>query len=120
MLVLPAGLRVFVCSEPVDMRRSFDSLASVTREILQEDPISGHLFVFFSRSWSSVKILHWEKSGYWLYYKRLERGTFKLPVKRQSCRSLEIDSKELSLILEGLDLNGAKQRVRFQREAFCS
>src|SRR5437879_1840403 len=117
MLMLPPGLRVFVCAEPVDMRRSFDSLAAGTREILQENPCSGHLFVFFSRSWSSVKILHWERSGYWIYYKRLERGTFRLPVRHQSCRSLEIDAKELSLILEGLELDGAKHRVRFHREA---
>jgi len=99
------------------MRRSFDSLAAVVKEILLENPYSGHLFVFFSRSWSSVEILHWEKSGYWIYYKRLERGTFKLPVKRGSCRSLEIDAAELSLILEGLDLDGAKHRVSFQRSA---
>ena len=118
--MLPSEVRVFVCVEPVDMRRSFDSLSAVTREQLKEDPHSGHLFVFFGRSWSAVKILHWEKSGYWLHYKRLERGTFRLPVRRGSCGSLELDGKELSLILEGLDLNGAKHRIRFSREIMSS
>ncbi len=115
--MLPSGLRVFVCTEAVDMRCSFDSLAAVVKGQLREDPYSGQLFVFFSRSWSSVKLLHWEKSGYWIYYKRLERGTFKLPIRKGSCQSLEVDSKELSLILEGLELDGAKHRVRFQRES---
>ena len=115
--MLPSGLRVIVCLEAVDMRRSFDSLAAVVREILGENPHCGHLFVFFSRGWSSVKILHWEQSGYWIYYKRLERGTFKLPVRRDSCCSLEIDAKELALILEGLELDGARHRIRFQRSA---
>lgn len=115
--MLSPGLRVFVCVEGIDMRRSFDSLAAVVKGHLKEDPYSGHLFVFFSRNWSSVKLLHWEKSGYWIYYKRLERGTFKLPVRKSSCQSLELDFQELSLILEGLELDGAKHRVRFQRES---
>ncbi len=115
--MFPTGLKVFVCAESIDMRRSFDSLSATTKETLKEDPLSGHLFVFFSRSWSSVKILHWDRSGYWLYYKRLERGTFRLPVKKDQCQSLEIDVRELSLILEGLELDGAKHRVRFMRES---
>lgn len=64
--MLPEGLRVFVCTGPVEMRRSFDSLSAVVREYLGEDPLSGHLFVFFSRNWSSVKVLYWEQSGYWI------------------------------------------------------
>lgn len=117
MLMLPKSVRVFVCCAAVDMRRSFDSLAEEVRMFLREDPHSGHLFVFFSRSFSAVKILHWETSGFWIYYKRLERGNFKLPVNRGSCRSLELDARELSLILEGITLDGAKHRAKFERSA---
>lgn len=115
MLMLPSSVRVFVCCEAVDLRRSFDSFSEAARSLLGEDPFSGHLFVFFSRSFSAVKILHWEPSGFWIYYKRLERGNFKLPVNRGSCRSLELGARELSLILEGITLDGAKHRAKFER-----
>ena len=68
MLVLPFQLRVFVCTEVTDMRRSFDSLAQMVSEIIGEDPFSGHLFVFFNRKRDAAKLLYWEESGFWLYY----------------------------------------------------
>jgi transposase len=117
MLMLPSSVRVFVCCETIDLRRSFDTLAEAVRSILGEDPFGGHLFVFFSRSFNAVKILHWEPNGFWIHYKRLERGTFKLPVNRGSCMSLELGAQELSLILEGISLDGAKHRAKFERMA---
>ena len=113
--MLPSSVRVFVCCEAIDLRRSFDTLGEAVRTVLGEDPFAGHLFVFFSRSFGAVKILHWEGNGFWIHYKRLERGTFKLPIKRGSCRSLEIGAHELSLILEGITLEGAKHRAKFER-----
>ena len=78
MLTLPPSVRVFVCLTPADMRRSLDGLAAMTREILKEDPLSGHLFVFFNRRRDRTKILLWDRSGLCLYYKRIEKGVFRL------------------------------------------
>ena len=114
MLTLPPSVRVFVCLAPADMRRSLDGLAALTREILREDPLSGHLFVFFNRRRDRTKILFWDRSGLCLYYKRLEKGVFRLSALEHPKRQrAEIEAAELLLILEGIDLSGAKRRIRF-------
>jgi transposase len=114
MLTLPPTVRVFMYLGPADMRRSLDGLAGLTREVLQEDPLTGHLFVFFNRRRDRVKILFWDRSGLALFYKRLEKGTFRLSAFEKSGTSrAEIESAELALILEGIDLAGAKRRPRF-------
>ncbi len=114
MLTLPPSVRVFLCLAPADMRRSLDGLAALTREILREDPLSGHLFVYFNRRRDRAKILFWDRTGLCLYYKRLERGTFRLSAFEDPKTSrAEIAAFELSLILEGIELADAKRRVRF-------
>lgn len=114
MLILPPSVRIFVCLSPADMRRSLDGLAAMTREILREDPLSGHLFVFFNRRRDRTKILFWDRSGLCLYYKRLEKGVFRLSALEQAQRvRTEIEAAELALILEGIDLSHAKRRARF-------
>ena len=80
MLALPASVRVFVAVEPCDMRRGFDTLAAMVREGFGEDPLSGHLFVFRSRRGDRIKILWWDRDGFVLWCKRLERGSFRLAV----------------------------------------
>lgn len=117
MFAFSPAVRVFVSTVPVSMSRSFDWLAEQVREFLLEDPLSGHLFVFFNRSSTAAKLLFYHRGGYWLFYRRLERGKFRLPVRRSECRSLEIEQTELLLMLEGLELDGMKHRVRFFREA---
>jgi transposase len=114
MLTLPPTVRVFLCLTPADLRRSLDGLAALTREVLREDPLSGHLFVFFNRRRDRTKILFWDRSGLCLYYKRLEKGTFRLSAF-EDARSAhaEIEAAELALILEGIELAQAKRRVRF-------
>jgi transposase len=114
MLTLPPSVRIFLCLTPADMRRSLDGLAALTREILREDPLSGHLFVYFNRRRDRAKILFWDRSGLCLYYKRLEKGTFRLLAFEdpESSRA-EIESAELALILEGIELAHAKRRARF-------
>lgn len=107
MLMLPSAVKIFVCSEVTDMRRSFDRLAEMTRSLLQQDPCSGHLFVFFNRRRDRVKILFWDHGGFCLFYKRLEEGSF------WPGEETEVDASELLLILKGLDLSAAKQRKRF-------
>lgn len=111
MLSWPRTVRVFVHVRPTDMRRSFDRLACTAREVLHQDPLSGHLFVFVNRTGDRMKVLFWDRSGYVLFYKRLEQGVFHLPAESSEC--LEIDVPRLTLILEGLDLSEAHQNKRF-------
>jgi transposase len=114
MLTLPPSVRIFVCLTPADMRRSLDGLAAMTREIIREDPLSGHLFVYFNRRRDRTKILFWDRSGLCLYYKRLEKGVFRLSEFERSRRvRVEVEAAELALILEGIDLANAKRRARF-------
>ncbi|UCC32210.1 MAG: IS66 family insertion sequence element accessory protein TnpB [Phycisphaerales bacterium] len=114
MLTLPPSVRIFVCLAPADMRRSLDGLAAMTRDTLREDPLSGHLYVFFNRRRDRTKILFWDRSGLCLYYKRLERGVFRLSsLEDSNSRGAEIEAAELSLILEGIDLSRARRRARF-------
>jgi len=114
VLSLPPSVRVFVATEPTDMRRSFDTLAEMTRHVLKQDPLSGHLFVFHGRRRDRLKILVWDRSGFLLFYKRLEKGTFQFPDGGSSAGGVEIDAAELALILEGIDLSDAKRRERFK------
>lgn len=93
------GVRIWLATAPLDMRRSFDRLAEHVRTILGEDPMSGHLFVFRSRTGQRLKILFWDRDGYVLYYKRLERGTFQFPASAE--RSIAIDRGQLMKLLGG-------------------
>lgn len=116
MLTLPASVRIFVAAEPVDLRRGHDGLAAATRSLIRQDPLSGHLFVFLNRRRNRVKILVWDRTGYLLLYKRLERGTFRLSgTPTPGERHVEMDAGELGLLLEGLELSGAKRRERWRR-----
>ena len=113
MLSWPPAVRVFVHTTPTDIRRSFDRLAWMVQEILHQDPFSGHLFVFVNRRGDRMKILFWDRSGFGLFYKRLEEGVFHLPPP--DAGGGEIDVPRLTLILEGMDLSGARQQKRFCR-----
>jgi len=113
MLSWPGSVRIFVATDTLDMRCGFDRLAYHVQAILNQDPLSGHLFVFFSRWGDRVKILFWDRSGFCLYYKRLERGVFHRPGSEPNQRHRELPVPELMLILEGLDLSNAKRRRRF-------
>lgn len=114
MLMLPPSVRIFVASEPADMRKSFDGLSALTLGVLRKDPMSGHLFVFFNRRGDHVRVLFWDRSGFALYAKRLEKGRFRLPWgSGQPVTCHEVESAELGLILEGIDLHGAGRRARW-------
>ncbi len=111
MLTIPSSVRIFLASQPADMRWSFDRLAAMTTEVIGQDPLSGHLFVFRNRRGDRIKILFWDRSGYCLWYKRLEKGVFKFP--DSNAKSIEVEAATLALILEGIDLAGARHRQRF-------
>jgi transposase len=111
MLMLSRSVRVFIAVEATDMRRSFDRLAEMTRQVIGQDPLAGHFFVFFNRPRDRVKILVWERGGFAIWYKRLEEGSFKLPPLQNGV--IELDAAELTLILEGIELAGAKKQLRY-------
>jgi transposase len=115
MLSLPPAVRIFVSTEPTDIRRGFDGLSFLVKEVIGEDPLSGHLFVFRNRIGDRVKVLYWDRTGFCLWYKRLEKSVFHFPSSSASSerRSVEIEAAELALILEGIDLAGARRRRRF-------
>jgi transposase len=117
MLSLPPAVKLFVARDVVDMRKAFDGLAALVRDVLEEDPLSGHLFIFFNRRGDRVKILWWDRSGYWLLAKRLESGTFVLPksASGESSKTLKMTSSELTLVLEGIDLTNARRSKRYAR-----
>jgi transposase len=117
VLTLPPAVRIYVAVEPVDIRKAFDGLSAAVREILRQDPLSGHLFAFRNRRGDRLKILFWDRSGYCLFYKRLERGTFHLPVAAGRATHVEMEAAELSLMLEGIDLRGARRRPRWDPSA---
>ena len=110
--MLPASTRIFVCTEPVDLRKSFDGLAQCTREILECDPSSGALFLFAGKRATSLKALWWDKSGYCILYKRLARGVFRIPAAASGARSVLVDARELALILEGIEVPARKTRMK--------
>ena len=109
MLNLPATVRVFVATEPVDMRGSFDSLAGRIRRLGLE-PSDGHLYVFVSRRRHLLAVLYFDGSGWVLVKKRLEAGTFQLPVVPDGTRQIRVDGRVLASILEGIDLNAPRRR----------
>lgn len=111
MLSFPPTVQVYIAREPVDMRKSYDGLSGCVEQLLAADPLSGHLFVFFNRRSNQVKILVWDRTGYCIYGKRLERGRF-----FHQGDSVPTDFARLLLVLEGIDLSNARQRRRFSLE----
>ena len=111
MLIFSSAVRVFVAVQPCDMRKSFDSLAALVKDVLHKNPFEGHLFVFKSRRGDRVKILYWSAGGFCQWYRRLEKGTFRFP--EGDADSVEMEAGELAILLEGIDLRGARRRKRF-------
>ena len=114
MLTLPPTVRIFVAAESVDLRRGFDGLAAATRHILRQNPLSGHLFCFINRRRNRIKILLWQPSGFVLLYKRLERGRLRFPLEpAPGQRHVEMSATDLALMMEGIDLRGARRRPQW-------
>src|SRR6266513_307830 len=108
MLNLSAATRVFVAVSPVDLRGSFNRLFALTQSVLQQDPLSGHWFVFSNRVRNRVKILFWDGSGLWVCAKRLEKGRFSWPQSGDAQGKVVLSHEELSLLLGGIDLAKTK------------
>ena len=112
MFFADARVRVWLCTEPVDMRKSFDGLAALIKHHLGDDPLSGHLYAFVNRRATQIKILGFDRTGYAIWSKRLERGQFVIdrahPEPKRS-----MSPTELQCLLEGIELRGARHYTRF-------
>ena len=114
MLTLPPATQIFLVAGSTDLRKGINGLAAIVGSVLLQDPLSGHIFLFCNRRRTRVKVLYWDKNGYWLCLKRLEQGTFAWPSAGRD--SIELTSEELSLLLGGLDLKRTKRRRWYKRK----
>ena len=118
-MLLPTNLSIFVYSGAADLRKGFDGLSGIIRRELGADPLDGSLFVFCNRRRDRVKILHFDGTGYWLYYKRLEAGTFEVVGSDENC--VEMDATQLAMLLSGVSLRGSqRRRKRYRRPVGAS
>jgi transposase len=116
MIHLPASVCVYLCLSPCDMRKSFDSLHALVRDHLELDAYAGHLVVFASRRRDRVKVMYWDRDGFAIWAKRLEEGTYAIPMAESPDeRRREITAQELGAILSGIDLQQVVRRKRYQR-----
>jgi transposase len=117
VLSLPPSVQLFVATQAVDGRKGADSLMVIVRDVFGHDPLSGHLFVFFSKRRDRVRIVYWDRNGIAMWTKRLERGRFRPAFSADGkLVSHSIEAAELALIMEGIDLAGARRRPRWQAD----
>jgi len=116
MLSVSRQTRIFLAREPVDMRKSFHGLIGLTESVLEQDPLSGHLFVFINRRRDRIKLLYWGGTGFCIWYQQLEEGGYQLPdaATIDERKGIELTGSQLSLILDGIDLSSVRQRRRYQ------
>jgi len=110
------GARIWLAAMPADMRCGFDRLAELARIVTEQDPMSGHLFLFRSRGGDRLKVLYWDRDGYALWYKRLEVGVFKFPRVIGETKSVELRASELAMLLDGIDLKSVKRVARYAKK----
>jgi transposase len=116
MISWPASVRVYLCLTACDMRKSFDGLHALVRDHLELDALAGHLFVFSGRRRDRIKIIYWNHDGFAIWSKRLEEGTYAIPLgEGAEERRREITAGELGALLSGIDLSTATRRKRYRR-----
>ena len=108
--------RIWLAAAPADMRCGFDRLADLAKLVTEQDPMSGHLFLFRSRGGDRLKVLYWDRDGYALWYKRLEVGVFRFPRIVGDAKSMELRASELAMLLDGIDLRSIKRVPRYQKK----
>ena len=118
MFLVPSQLKFYLYCQPTDMRKSFDGLFGIVTMALDSDPLSGDVYVFVNRRRDRIKLLFWEGDGFWIFSKRLEKGTFQLPPNTDEISSVQLPYDELMMITRGIDLRFIKRRNRYKREAF--
>lgn len=113
MLPISTSLHFYLYRSATDMRKSFDGLCGLIRMELSRDPLSGDVYVFLNRRRDRIKLLVWERGGFWIFYKRLEKGTFQLPADAQNRACIQLPYEELLMLIEGIDLTSIKRRRRY-------
>jgi len=108
--------KIFIAVDTVDMRKGFEGLYGLVRDHLEQDPLSGHLFLFTNRTKTRLKALVWDGSGLWVCAKRLEKGRFDWP-QVEHTRSITLRPEELAMLMNGLDLKQTKQRKWYRKSA---
>jgi len=103
MINLPAGCCIYLAMEPINMNSSFDKLALLVEEVIQQSPLNGQVFVFRNRSRDKIKMLLWDRNGFWIFYRRIEKGRFKIPKVKNDC--IELSHQDLTLLLDGIDIS---------------
>ena len=116
MISLPSSVHIYLATASTDMRKGFDGLSALVRNF-NEDLYSGHLFVFVSRRSDRIKILTWDTGGFVLYYKRLERGRFRVPKLNEGQIKVQLDAAELSMLLDGIDFSRVRRPKKWQPRA---
>ena len=116
MLNFSSRCRYFLFRQPTDMRKSFDGLSGLVRQDGQHQLLSGDVFIFINRRFNRIKLLMWQSTGFALYYKRLEQGTFEKKVFQNEAQTAELSWAELVLLLEGVELKNSKKRKRYCRK----
>jgi transposase len=112
MLSITSAQRYFLYTAQTDMRKGFDSLCGLVSNEFKMNPLSGDVFIFLSRTKNKIKLLQWQRDGFAIYYKRLEKGTFELP--KNNTAVAMISSGQLMLIMEGIQLSSVKKRLRYE------
>ena len=116
VLSLPSGVRIYIANEATDMRKSFDGLSAIVQHHFHRDPFDGDVFAFFNRRRDRVKILFWDRNGFAIVMKRLERGTFdSWRPSTEKKAHIEVEHAQLVMLLEGIDVKSAKYRRQFIR-----
>jgi transposase len=115
MLSVPGTVKIFLSLAPTDMRKSIDGLAGLASTVLEQDPLSGHLFVFTGKRRDRVKLLYFDGDGYAVWYKRLELGVFRLPEAGADQMSITLSAAELTMLLSGVDLASVRRTKRYRR-----
>ena len=116
MLTILPAVRIYVATGATDLRRSIDGLSALVRERFDLDPLSGHLFLFRNRRGDRLKILAWDQGGFWVLYKRLDRGTFAWPAEADG-GPVTLRSSDLLLLLSGVDLAQTGRRRWYEPAA---
>ena len=116
MLDLPSNMRVYLCSTPIDLRKSFDGLSAAVEAVFQRNVLDGHLFLFVNKRRDRIKALHWATDGMVIWYKRLEVGVFELPAAAADRAQLTLDATALAMLLGGVPLATPRGK-RYARSA---
>jgi len=114
MLPVFAQLRFYLYSQPTDMRKSFDGLSGIITNAGLGEPTSGDVYVFVNRRRDRMKLLVWDRTGFWLFYKHLEKGTFQVSPPPEQQLSIELSYDVLLMLVEGIDITSIKRRLRYQ------